>query len=144
MERRVKAAATTHLRSHIATTDSTGTLVEPEADLCRDLEAVDRAVNDVSTNGHDFEPFDVTQRLSSLRDSIASSVGDALARASDNLNDLIYVVCHRCSFSRSVRGRHPPRRPATQRGAWRDRVVTQAERPDGGWTLPPPGLVRSY
>jgi hypothetical protein len=102
-------------------------LFESEADLRRDLEVFDLAVNDVSTNGLDLEPLDVAERFRGFRDRVASAVGDALVRTADDLNDLVDVVCHGCSSFAVVRGTNTP---AASHDTPRERVATRDTRRD--------------
>src|SRR5262249_36770272 len=73
---------------------SGGTLVQPEADLQRDLEPAD-AVLDPPAHVGDLEPVEVVQGLRGAGDRAPDRVVDALRGRADDLADGVDVVCHR-------------------------------------------------
>ena len=69
-------------------------LVEPEADLQRDLEMTQLVVVDVPADVGDLEPVKVVQGLRGTLDGAADGVVDALGGGADDLADRIDAVRH--------------------------------------------------
>ena len=73
---------------------SSESLVEPEADLQRDLVVGDAALVDVAADVHHLEPVEVAQRLRGLADRTIDGLGDAVGGGARDLHGLVDVIAH--------------------------------------------------
>ena len=81
----------------------------------------------MATDGLDFEPLDVAERLKRFGNGVPCGVSDALRRTANHLNDLVHVVWADCSLVRgSGRRRRDRRRPALAAATVRQEAVPTA------------------